>query len=142
MPSLFFVTLPACTSLPLPPSILLTSAGCRCALTIRCWLYPVATLAGCVYKSQTPLFQAAERGHLEVVKLLLAANAAVYTDARKHKQVDPPRSGVFTLMGNENCALTSAVHGGHVEVVKELLACGASLKVKPVRVCGALFLNH
>ncbi len=62
---------------------------------------------------ETPLHQAADRGHTEVVKILLKAGAKV--NAKENRG---------------NTPLHSAVSGGHAETVKILLVSGANVNAK------------
>lgn len=68
------------------------------------------TIASFDYIAQTPLIRAADHGHVEIVRRLIAAGADV--NAHHEDQIG-------------NTAIREAVRGGYVEIVRALLAAGA-----------------
>ncbi|NJL29362.1 MAG: hypothetical protein HC897_16475 [Thermoanaerobaculia bacterium] len=71
----------------------------------------------CSWRPSTPLCNAAWRGHLEVVDLLLAAGADVDMSAAGRPDGD------FSPLHN-------ALSAGHLEIVRRLLAAGANPRLK------------
>ena len=70
----------------------------------------------------TPLHDASAGGHLEIVRLVLAAAAALGDEALVEC--------VNAQDGDGECPLHLSARGDHVEVVRQLLAAGAKADVK------------
>jgi ankyrin repeat protein len=104
-----------------------------CKLLMSVHVLPTAGLMCCEQDGNTVLMWAAERGYLEVVKVLVQAGA----DKEKQDKVKPGKVCCITCRAlsdkscysqNEDTALIKAAQSGRREVVVYLLQAGADWK--------------